>query len=598
MVKEHIKNFIFLSRSPVQNILRVLMILVSIFTIATTIYYHGFEHSLRTRQILLASNKFFFAVFIINYIIKLFISQDYRGFLKQTWLEALLLIFIIYDVISYYVFQFPILKRIFGYLNIDTFSPKYAFFIQFFLILLVVIEFVKSARDLGKIPLKPPVLFIFSFIILIFGGAGLLSLPAITTTGESMRFIDAVFTSASASCVTGLIVVDTATFFNSKGHLIILGLIQLGGLGIITFATYFAMFYKKGVGIKHQYALQQILDSESLLGSYGLIRKIFLYTIFIELVGAIAIFSLWGNYQFDSFQQKLFSSVFHAISAFCNAGFSLFTYNLMEPGIHDKYLLHLVVAVLIFFGSLGFPAMRDIFEINNLRTRMKMRWKKWKPSTQIAFYSSIALVIIGAVAFYLLEKNNTIKDMDSFPAIVTSIFQSVVTRTAGFNTVDFAKLGAPILVIFIGLMFIGASSGSTGGGIKTSTFVVIFASIWATLRGRKIITMARRTLSHELAYKAFTVFVFAASFIFISTFILSITDPQFPILNLLFEEVSAFATVGLSTGITAGLSDAAKIILIVTMFVGRVGILTLAFALSSEVQSDAYKYPNSHIMIG
>ena len=306
---------------------------------------------------------------------------------------------------------------------------------------------------------------------------------------------------------------------------------------------------------------------------------------------------LWGDYHFAD-GGKIFFSIFHAISAFCNAGFSLFTDNLMEAGIADKYILHFAFAVIIFFGSLGFPAMRDMFEVKNLKARLRMPWKKWKLSTQIAFYSSITLIIFGGVLFYFLERDGVLKGVDTFPAVVTAIFQSVVTRTAGFNSIDIGALGIPMLIIFIFLMFIGASSGSTGGGIKTSTFVVIFTAMWGIIRGKKLISFGRRTISHELIYKAFAIFVFSASFIFICTFILTLIEPQIPIMNILFEEVSAFATVGLSTGITAQLSDASKIVLIISMFVGRVGILTLAFALSSEVGTNAYKYPNSHIMIG
>lgn len=598
MVKETIKSFIVESRSLIQKVLRILLVLVSLLAIGTTVYYHGFPNTPETLEFLLSVNKVFFGVFILNYVVKLLIEPDRKAFLKQTWFEATLLLLVVYDVISYYIFKVPVINRLFFYLEIDPLSPRYAFFVQFFLILLVAIEAIKSTRNFGKIPIKPGALFVLSFLLLIAIGTGLLSLPSIATGGQSMRFIDALFTSASASCVTGLIVVDTATFFNFKGHVLLLFLIQIGGLGIITFATFFATFYKKGVGVKHQFAIKQIFDSETLSGSYGLLRKIFIYTISIEAISAFTIFMLWGDYEFDSGGDKIFFSIFHAISAFCNAGFSLFTNNLMEEGIHNKYILHFAFAVIIFFGSLGFPAMRDMFEFKNLRDRMRMPWKKWKLSTQIAFYSSIALIVFGSVLFLALEKNGALKGLPGFPAAVTAVFQSVVTRTAGFNTIDISMLGIPMLIIFIFLMFVGASSGSTGGGIKTSTFVVIFAAMWGIIRGKKLITLGRRTISHELIYKAFAIFVFSATFIFICTFLMSIIEPHIPIMNILFEEVSAFATVGLSTGITAQLSDASKVILILSMFVGRVGILTLAFALSSEVDSNAYKYPNSHIIIG
>ncbi len=597
MVKERFNSFIIESRVPVQKVLKVLLFLVSLLAIGTTVYYHGFPHDQDTLDFLLSVNKVFFGVFIVNYIAKLIYEPDRKAFLRQTWFEAALLLLILYDVISLYIFKFPIIGELFSYLEIDPLSTRYAFFIQFFLILLVAIETIKSARNLGKLPIKPGGLFVLSFLLLIAIGTGLFSLPAITTEGESMRFIDALFTSASASCVTGLIVVDTATFFNFKGHVLILFLIQIGGLGIISFATFFATFYKKGVGVKHQFAIQQIFDSDSLSGSYGLLRKVFVYTISIEAASAFVIYMLWGDYEFAD-GGKVFFSIFHAISAFCNAGFSLFTNGLMEEGIGNKYILHFAFALIIFFGSLGFPAMRDMFEFKHLKDRLRKPWKKWKLSTQIAFYSSIVLIIFGGVVFYALEKNGVLKGIDTFPAAVTAVFQSVVTRTAGFNTVDIGSLGIPALIIFIFLMFIGASSGSTGGGIKTSTFVVIFAAMWGIIRGRKLISFGRRTISHDLIYKAFAIFVFSATFVFICTFILSLIEPHIPIMNILFEEVSAFATVGLSTGITAQLSDASKVILIISMFVGRVGILTLAFALSSEVGTNAYKYPNSHIMIG
>ncbi|MHB1279415.1 MAG: potassium transporter TrkG, partial [Bacteroidia bacterium] len=294
----------------------------------------------------------------------------------------------------------------------------------------------------------------------------------------------------------------------------------------------------------------------------------------------------------------MFYSVFHAVSAFCNAGFALFTNGLAEVGIQTNYILHMCVAATIFFGGLGFPALRYIFEIQNVRERLSKPWKKWKLSTQIAFYGSLILIAVGALMFYLLERNGVIAGASSMPALVTSIFQSVTTRTAGFNTVDFSLLGNPILIIFIFLMFIGASSGSTGGGIKTSTFVVIFTAILATVTGRKVVTLGRRTISQELIYKAFAVFIFSATFIFICVVLLVIAEPGIEVTRLVFEEVSAFATVGLSTGITAQLSDFSKIVLIVSMFVGRIGILSLAFSLSVSTKSNDYLYPKSHIMIG
>lgn len=242
--------------------------------------------------------------------------------------------------------------------------------------------------------------------------------------------------------------------------------------------------------------------------------------------------------------------------------------------------------------------MRDIFEVKNVRERLSKPWKKWKLSTQIAFYGSLILVAFGSLMFYLLERNGVLEGQAGLPVILTSVFQSVTTRTAGFHSVDFSLLTSPTLIIFIFLMFIGASSGGTGGGIKTSTFVVIFSAILATVTGRKEVTLGRRSISQELIYKAFSVFIFSATFIFISVVLLTIAEPGIEVTRLVFEEVSAFATVGLSTGITAELSSFSKIVLIVSMFVGRIGVLSLAFSLSAPVRSNSFHYPKSHIMIG
>lgn len=258
----------------------------------------------------------------------------------------------------------------------------------------------------------------------------------------------------------------------------------------------------------------------------------------------------------------------------------------------------MVVAGIIFFGSLGFPAIQDLFGIKSLRQRMKQPWRDWALSTKVSLYSSVILVVLGAVLFFVLEGDNTLHETGSFGKVTHSIFQSITTRTAGFNTVDFGSLAIPTLVFMILFMFIGASSASTGGGIKTSTFVVIFLSVFATIRNRKHIELAGRTLSTELLNRALTIFIFAASYIFLSVFTLSITDPNIDIIDITFEAVSAFCTVGVSTGITAELSSAGQIVLMTSMYLGRVGILTLVVALSSAKGSKNYQYPNAHLMIG
>lgn len=597
MVNEKFDIFVYEKQAKILKTLRFIIFFVSLFVLASLVIYYGYEHTPERKKLLVNASKLFYIFFILNYIMRLIFTLDRRDFIRHNWVEGLLLLFVVYDAVNTYLFDYPLLYNILLKLNIAH-THIITLFIQLYLLLLVTIEFIKYVQTIDRIKVRPPILFIGSFIALILIGSGLLSLPAMNVTGESMPFIDAFFTATSASCVTGLIVEDTATFFTLKGQIIILVLFQLGGIGIISFATFFATFIKKGIGIQQQNALKEMFDSDSLSGAYALLRQIFLTTFFIELIAIVFIFSLWGDTEFHSFDQKLFYSVFHGVSAFCNAGFSLFSDGLFEEGIRHLYLMHIVIAVVIFFGGLGFPAIRDIFSRAKLRQRMDQPWKRWKLSTQIAVYASFTLIAIGTLMFYILENNNTLAGTKGVEGVIISFFQSVTTRTAGFNTVDIGALRTPTLVIFMFLMFVGASSGSTGGGIKTSTFVVIFKAIIGIIRGQKTFSLGRRTISNEILFKAFSIFVFSASFIFVCITLLSIFEPYIPIQKLAFEEISAFGTVGLSTGITSILSSGSKIVIIISMFVGRVGLLTLAFALSSRRNTARYNYPSTHIMIG
>ena len=424
-------------------------------------------------------------------------------------------------------------------------------------------------------------------------------MPEMTSQIEYMPFFDALFTSISASCVTGLIVVDTATYFTQKGHTVLMLLIQLGGLNIISFATLLALFSKKGIGIKHQTILQDNFSSESLLSGKGLLGKIFLFSFFMEFIGMIALYFTWNpGTNAPLLEDQFFFSLFHSVSAFNNAGFSLFSNGLQNHVVQNAYSMHLILATLIFFGAVGFPVIDDVFNINRIKKSFKSSLYKLKLSTRISLYTTFVLLLFGTLMFYFLEQQNTLNGMTIQGQLITSFFQSITARTAGFNTVDFSVIGTPMLLIFIFLMFIGASPGSTGGGIKTSTFTLIIYSALNTIRGKKRIEIEKRTISPELLHKAFSIFLFATSTIFIAIFILSISDGEKGILPIAFEVVSAFSTVGLSAGITANLSFTGKVVIMVCMFVGRIGTLTLAFALSSKMKSHNYKYPKAHLSVG
>lgn len=590
--------FVFKHQTVLMTIIRVFTSVLSILVIASLIYRYGFIHNNEKIVLINGVTKLFYLFYFISFLFRLTISQNRVEFLKVNVLETILLIAIFYDALSYYIFNQPLIENLFIKFKIENYHKIYHFIIQFFLLALAIVELLKSINKTFNSKLKPTTLFIYSFIFLIFLGGALLTLPGFNYTGQYLNFVDALFTSASASCVTGLTVVNTATFFNIKGQFIIFCLIQLGGIGILTFASFFASFIKKGIGVRHQIAMSEILDSDSLNSSLFLIKRILVMTFVIEAFGALGIYMLWGDYPFYNEADKIWASVFHSVSAFCNAGFSTLEYNFETPIASDLYMLHIFIGVIVVFGGIGFPVIRDVFSPLKLRERMKAPWKKWSLSTKIAVYTSLVLTILGTIAFYFLHVDSLTHIKSPLGKFAASFFQSVNTRTSGFNSINLENLSNTTILITIFLMFVGASSSSTGGGIKTSTFVVVFMAVIGTIRGKSEMTLDKRTISVDLIYKAFAVVIFSGIFVLTIITTLSFTEPNLPIMKVAYETVSAFATVGLSTGITSSLSDIGKLILTFSMFIGRVGILTLAFSLSSRAVTRSYSYANTHIMIG
>ena len=474
---------------------------------------------------------------------------------------------------------------------------SYRNFILLLLFASVLIELSRFSSRLTSLRISPNRAFLLSFVILIAGGTLMLMLPAMTTQAGSMPLLDALFTAVSASCVTGLIVVDTATYFSFRGQLVILLLIQVGGLGILAFAAFFASYLSGGFGLRQKMMIPDYFDNETLAASRSLLREIVFITFFIEGGTFFLLYFTWGI-PFDSLGQKLFFSAFHAVSAFCNAGFSLFTNGLYEEVVRSNYILHLVIAISLILGAIGFSPIRDIFSPRRLRDRLEHPWKDWMLSTRIAFNVSVVLLVIGTTLIFLLEQHNTLSEKNLTEALISSFFQSATTRTAGFNTVDIGQLAAPTLVVMMILMFIGGASASTAGGIKTSTFYLILMSVIAVSQGRSRVLLGKRYIPTDTLFKALSIFFYAIAINALGVLLLSVTEKDASMLALLFEQVSAFGTVGLSTGITGSLSSAGKIVIIISMFLGRVGILTFAIALSTRIQNENYKLPTANIMVG
>jgi potassium uptake TrkH family protein len=599
LTTERLNRLLYNSKDRVYLLLRIITYINSTLAACLLVYGYGFNLTAIQTNRIFGYIDLIYLVFIVIYLTRLLYSFQRRAFIRRTSTEAMIFSLLVLNGIINYVVGFRILYEIYLWLGVENYNAFYEIVSTIFLIILIALEVSKASTRLPLAKLKPSTVFIGSFMLIIAIGAGLLMLPAMTNTPTGMPLLDALFTATSAACVTGLIVVDTATYFTYKGQLIILTLIQIGGIGMLSFTTFFATLLRQGVGLKHQSAIQDFLSSESLLSSRGLLQQVVLLTLLIEGLGFMAIFLTWGpEAEFKNLGEKLFFSIFHSVSAFCNAGFSLYTNGLYESPVRQSYILHLVVASIIIFGGLGFSPIMDVFSPRSLRERLSMPWKDWKLNTKLAIYTAIALIMFGMIVYYLLERNNTLAGLNILEALITSFFQSVTTRTAGFNTVDFTKLQNPTLIVMMFLMFIGASPGSTGGGIKTITFLLIAVSVISTIRGRKLIAIDKRTIPMDLLFKAYSVISFSAAYIFLGVFILSITEPGQESIDLLFEQVSAFATVGLSTGVTPQLSTPGRIVIIVSMFIGRVGTITLALALSRPVMSNAYRYPDAHLMVG
>lgn len=605
-IRERLNLAIYDSKDKVLKLLWKISFWVSLIALGTLLYMHGFDINHQTKRALLLVIQICFGFYVLRYFTRFIFAFDLKSFLKITWFEGGLVLFLLAEGVSDVFFHKLITQRIlehFGFLGsvqIDS------LFIQSLLFIIIIMEIGKSSELFPRIKVHPSYLFLLSFIIIIFFGTLLLMLPEATVQAGSMSLIDALFTATSAVSVTGLIVVDTATFYSTKGQLIIMALMQIGALNVIAFGVFFTLFSKFKVSmIQHQVTADFFGGRESHFTAKGMLRKIILWSLVIEVVGAVLIYYTWNKEAgFTSYGDKVLSSVFHSISAFNNGGFSLFTNGFTNEALALNYNLHIIIIGLMFMGTLGFIPLFDLFNYSKLKERWKYPWKQISFSTKISVYFSLGLIAFATIAFFFLEYNNTLQGKSFFESIITSLFQAITPRNIGFNTVDLKECTIPMLVIFMFLMFIGAGSASSGGGIRTSSFALLYASAIATITGKKDADLFKRTIPHDLIFKAISVCFFFLVGISATCFLLSITEshilamPNRDFMDVLFESVSAFTTTGLTMGITAELSDAGKFIEIIAMYVGRVGTLSVAYLFGRKVISTAYKYAEGHTLVG
>ncbi len=433
------------------------------------------------------------------------------------------------------------------------------------------------------------------FLAVITLGTILLMLPLSTTSGEWNSPIVALFTSTSAVCVTGLIVVDTGTHFSLWGQAFILLLIQIGGLGYMTSTTFLLLVFRQKFDFRQKFAIQESFDRPFVQGSRSLIRSIIATTLVFELLGMIIMIQPFSA-DYGSIR-GFWLALFHSISAWNNAGFSLFPDSVV--GYQGSWPITLALSMLIIFGGIGYQVIMELFNwVMSLRSprtaRLSLNFKVVTSMTAI-------LLAIGTVAYLITEIHNpdTLKDLSPQTIFLAAWFQSVTTRTAGFNSIDYGKMGDAAQLITIGLMFIGASPSGTGGGIKTTTLRILLNCTRSVLRGSEQVVVYGRTLSPSLILKAIAVFMGSGFTITLTTISLALIESgKFEFIDLLFECVSAFATVGLSTGITADFSAWGHLILILTMYVGRVGILVSMAAILGEKPPSQLQYPEENLLVG
>ncbi|MDR2970476.1 MAG: hypothetical protein LBU83_00905 [Bacteroidales bacterium] len=580
----------------VSRILSVLSLIMAVSTLFVLFYYHGFYISDGHKTTILAFIVINLSFFVLKYLFSMFYAESKKQYFRKHITEGLFLLFFVVYFITLFRYS-----RSFEIFNYDVFQNYYIFllFLQIYFIVVAILEWTQTSKYFAKIHITPPALLIFSFFILIILGTILLSMPRMTHHGIS--FIDALFTSTSASCVTGLTVLNTGADFTFRGQLVIMLLMQLGGISILAFATFFAAFFASSrIGVKQQHLLKDFFSTSTITDSISMLREIILATILIEVIGVVSLYLFWqSSGVFASNSENLFYSFFHAISAFTNAGFCLWDNNFMHEAIMHSYFPQVVVISLVVLGGMGFIFLHDVFSPKQIKERYLHKWKRISPSTKIVLYTTLVLIIFGTVIFYLLEKRYSLVNFSGFGrSVFASFFQIVSTRSAGFNTLNITSLSVPALLLVMVLMFIGASPGSTGGGIKTTTAFVIFKSVAATIRGKNSIEFQKKTIPFEIVDKAYSIVVMSIIIIILSVFALSIVEPNFSFITLLFECVSAFSICGLSLGCTPELSEYGKLILIVNMYIGRVGTLSIAFALARRVKQTQHQYPNTFFMVG
>lgn len=566
--------------------IHIVFILAALATLSLMAYKFGYAVSDNEQKWIKESFQIILRIFFYGSIANM--ALEYKNIWREKgfWVEIIVLMLLLFCIVTRQ--------------SVSILSHLLLLFISIIqLSKVIVITFQRHIR--------PEIMFACSFFILIFTGAALLMLPK--AHGLPLAFTDALFTSTSAVCITGLTTVDIATTFTFTGQMIILLLIQIGGIGIMTFTSFIALSFFTQTSFNDQIALKNILNEDSMNNIFRTLFYIFFTTLFIEAIGTWAIWWEVRHISRETVPNPVFFAAFHAISAFCNAGFSTLSDNLYHPAVRHLYGFQTWLSILIILGGIGFPIVfnygklinhkirNGFYRLTGSSKRMPSHVRIVNTTTRTVIVTTAILLLGGALLFWCFEYDTLLKGLPLRGQLAVSLLGSATTRTAGFNAFPMQALSAPTLTLMMFLMWIGASPMSTGGGIKTTTFAIAWKSIFSTLKNKDHVEIFKRRIPDENMKRAYAIILLSVIWIFAATLTIAALQPQARVSDILFEVISAISTVGLSIDFTPQLNTAGKIVICLTMFIGRVGLITLLSGMTSRQTVQNYTYAEENVIL-
>ncbi len=585
------------------GIMTSLTYLASLLLIVGVVYEHGFNISAEEARQLQGLYRGVWMVFMADVTLRILLEykDTRRTFSKLTWILTVLLYLTLVPVIFHRPEEEGAILQFWDFLHGKTYQ----------VVLLLLFSFLNISNGLVRLlgrRTNPSLILAVSFLIIILVGTGLLMLPRCTVNGIS--WVDSLFISTSAVCVTGLTSVDVASTFTPAGFVVIILLIQIGGLGVMTLTSFFAMFFMGNTSLYNQLVVRDMVSSNSLNSLLSTLVYILVFTLVIEGAGMLAIWSDIHGTMGMGLQEELAFSAFHAISAFCNAGFSTLPGNLGNPLVmtgHNPFYIY--ISLLIILGGIGFPILvnfKDIAVYHLRRVWNFLRTWNWDGrrfyhlydlNTRIVLIVTFLLLLFGTAGIALFEWNASFAGMPVADKWTQAFFNAVCPRTAGFSSVDLAGLGVQTVLVYIFLMWVGGGSQSTAGGIKVNAFAVVVLNLVAVLRGTDRVEVFGRELSYDSIRRSNATVVMSFGTLFLFIFIISILEPEISLMAITFECVSALSTVGSSLNVTPSLGSDSKLLVALLMFIGRVGLITLMLGIIKQKKHTKYQYPSGQIII-